>query len=72
MSKIERTSENQRRCVLNGDNGCESCQEKMCPYIYCQKVDCMDCTLRLGCPMCQGTCEECIYHTGCVTYTLGS
>ena len=62
---IETTSEIQRRCSLNPDNNCEDCNVDTCPYIYCQKLDCLNCTSRMMCPMCNGKCTKCEYHAMC-------
>lgn len=64
MSIVE-ASENQRRCCLNQDRDCRFCEIDTCPYIYCQHIDCMACTLRMMCPMCEGECTKCEYYTIC-------
>ena len=64
---IESTSEIQRRCLLDPDNkGCVNCSMDTCPYLYCQKLDCLNCSLRLICPMCEGECTKCRYNTVCM------
>ena len=69
MKEIENTSEIQRRCLLDPENrGCEECEVDTCPYIYCQKHSCLDCTLRMLCPMCEGECTKCEYRVACMIY----
>ena len=63
--KIEEASKNQRRCCLYPNTDCISCEIETCPYIYCQHIDCMACTQRMMCPMCEGACTECSYYTIC-------
>ena len=67
MKEIESTSEIQRRCIFDPeDRGCEECIMDTCPYIYCQKLSCLNCTLRMTCPMCEGDCTKCDYHAACM------
>lgn len=67
MKNAEITSKIQRRCLLDpNNNGCEKCEMSNCPYIYCEKMDCLNCTLRMMCPMCEGDCTKCKYHAMCV------
>lgn len=67
MKNIESTSKVQRRCILDPENrGCEQCLIDTCPYIYCHKIDCLACTLRMLCPMCEGECIKCDYRAMCM------
>lgn len=67
MTNVEVTSGIQRRCLLDPNNiGCEECEVMSCPYMYCQKMDCLNCTLRMMCPMCSGDCTRCSYRAMCM------
>ena len=68
----EDTSNQQRKCSINSDVGCEDCKREMCPYVYCQKIDCMACESRAECPMCEGDCRRCRKYTYCVVFNAES
>lgn len=58
-----------RECKLNPQESCEACKHcGVCPYPYCQSIDCNDCWQKKFCPMCQGDCDVCQKVLTCRIY----
>lgn len=58
-----------RECKISPQQSCETCNHiEVCPYVYCQKIDCDNCGQKKFCPMCQGNCKICKEKVICKIY----